>query len=255
MYKYLSLCVLAALPLLGVAKDAPKSETEPKLSAANIVKKEVSLPMRGFHVVRTTNGKTLFLSSNGRYRFEGKLINSFTQKEIKSIEDAEDEEYFSIQDLNLSDSDIAPIPFGNPDLPLQARVFIDPFCPTCSQLMDELNKVKKDIRVEILITPVSSKAAIRRGLELWCRYETDTDQANQVLSDLVHPPKEPKATPNPMDNKACHGNRVLLNSMLTSVLAAPGMPYLWRADGKTFAGIPKDIKAFLKEKRTKPEEK
>lgn len=254
MLKYLSLCILTALPLLGVAKDTSKSETDPNLSASNIVKKEVDLPMRGFKVVKTKNGKTLFLSSNGRYQFEGKLVNVYTQKEIKSIEDAEDEQYFTIQSLNLSDSDIAPIPFGNPNLPLQARVFIDPFCPTCTHLMDELNKVKKDIRVEILITPVSSKNSIRRGLDLWCRYEKDTSQANEVLHDLTTPPKEPATKSNPLDSKECHGNRVLLNSMLTSVLAAPGMPFIWRADGKTYAGIPKDLKGFLGEKRKEPAE-
>lgn len=246
MKKQIALCVLVSLPFIVTAKDTQKKDLE--TTPENIIQKKVELPMDGLTVVETKNGKTLFISKNGRYTFEGKLRNVYTQKEIKSLKDAEDERYFKIQDLDLSDSDIAPIPFGNPDLPLQARIFIDPYCKTCSALLDKLKELKKEIRVEILITPVSDKKAIKRGLALWCRYEADTSTANQVLEDLANPPKEePKTTPAP--SKDCHGNRVLLNSMLTRVLATPGLPLFWRADGATFAGIPKDIKKFLNDKR------
>ena len=212
------------------------------------LKQKVKLPLDGISVIETKDGKNVFNSINGRYVFEGVIKNVYTNKTVTNVADAKDEWFMTIQDMNLSDSDIAPIPFGNPKIPLQARVFLDPYCETCTVLFNELNKNKDKVHVEILITPITGQDAVRRGLDLWCAYEQNTELGNEVLSALANPDKSMKKSATAFTDK-CHGNRVVLNSILTRVLGAKGYPFMWRVDGGNVAGIPKNLLQFLNGKR------
>lgn len=212
------------------------------------LRQKVKLPLDGISVIETKDGKQVFNSLNGRYVFDGVIKNVYTNKTVSNVSDAKDEWFMTIQDMNLSDSDIAPIPFGNPKIPLQARVFLDPYCETCTTLLKELNKKKDKVHVEILITPITSQNAVRRGLDLWCAYEQNTEMSNEVLTALVNPEQPVKKASTAFTDK-CHGNRVVLNSILTRVLGAKGYPFMWRIDGANVTGIPKDLMQFLNGKR------
>lgn len=244
-----SLWLLAfCIPSMVYAKAPPPANEAAEVSAN--VKRSQKLQMDGLAVVEAKGSKTLFVSTNGRFQFEGKITDIYTGKTIKTVDDAVDSNFLTLSQLSLTSADVAGIPYGNPKLPLQARVFVDPYCLTCQVLLGKLQKIKDRIHVEIMIAPlVSEKKSIPTGLNLWCAYEKDTSRAREIIAQLqkgsgyVQYPK----------NDNCKGNRVLLNSMITRILNVPGLPAFWREDGRAVAGIPDDIETWLKERRNSPD--
>ncbi|WP_270671116.1 hypothetical protein, partial [Aeromonas sp. QDB33] len=76
-------------------------------------------------------------------------------------------------------------------------------------------------------------------------HETNYNKGREVL-DLLF-----KGQPYPTlpEQKACKGQRVLLNTMLTRTFNLKGLPAIWRVDGLAQAGTPPDLLAFLNERR------
>lgn len=225
---------------------APKTSKETEV--AESVKKSIPLPLDGVSVVKAKNGKDVIVSTNGRFQFLGQVRDLYTNQLIQTVDDAEDARYLTLSQMSLSSADTAPIPFGNPNIPLQARVMIDPYCPECLKLLKQLDEQKDKLHVELLITPITGQKAITQGLAMWCAYEKDYNMGRQIVADLIKGPPYPKYEENP----GCNGQRVILNSMLTRVLNMPGLPAIWRVDGFAQAGIPDNLLTFLTTRRSTP---
>lgn len=226
-----------------VTPDGPV--TDAKVAAASV--RTIYLPMDGMAVVQAKSGKTYMVSTNGRYQFDGKIKDIYTNKEINTVEDAIESHYLTLAQMSLSQADIATIAFGNPQLPLQGRLLIDPYCDECKRVLNELEKMKDKVHLEVMIAPVSSKEAIKTGLGMWCAYEKNYNLGRQILGDLMKGPPYPDY---PV-NEACKGQRVMLNTMLIRTLGLEGVPAFWRADGFAKAGVPKDMLGFLNSRRGK----
>lgn len=225
--------------------DPTKEPTSDEVSGASI--RSFPLPLDGMSLVEAKDKKTYIVSTNGRYQFEGKIRNVYTNKLIETVDDAIAERYMTLADMSLSLADIATIAYGNPNLPLQGRLMVDPYCAECKRVLSELEKIKDRVHLEIMITPIAGKESIVTGLNMWCAYEKNYNLGRQILGDLMKGPPYQQYPQNP----DCKGQRLMLNTMLTRTLDVKGVPAFWRADGFAKAGVPKDILAFLKSRRTK----
>ena len=246
----------ADLPVAdAVAKAVGTPEQQPSVPVAEPTSDEVEeasvrsfpLPLDGISIVQAKNNKTYIVSTNGRYLFDGKIRNAYTNKIIESVDDAIAERYLTLSDMSLSLADIATIAYGNPSLPLQGRLLIDPYCPECKRVLNDLEKIKDKVHLEIMITPITGKESITTGLNMWCAYEKNYNLGRQVLGDLMKGPPYQQYPQNP----DCKGQRLMLNAMLTRTLDLKGVPAFWRADGFAKAGVPKDILGFLQSRRAK----
>lgn len=246
-----------ALLAISLLASALAHAQEPKMSQEDTEKavqknivKSAPIPLDGLVAAKDKNGDDVIVSTNGRYVLKGYLLDIYTNKTIKNVKDAVDARYLTLSNMGLNLVDIATIPYGNPNLPLQGRIMVDPYCKQCTELLQQLSTMRDDIHVEIMITPISGNQAIQTALNLWCTYELDYNKGRHIVDLLI------KGAPYPVEpeQKQCKGQRVLVNTMLVRTFNLEGLPAIWRADGYSELGIPKDLKSFLNERR-KTEEK
>ena len=245
--------VLLALTLLvsGFSQaEAPSvSPADSEEAVAKNVVKSVPLPLDGLVAAKDKNGNDVIVSTNGRYFLKGYLQDVFTNKQIKTVDDAVDAQYLTLANMGLNLVHIGTIPYGNPKLPLQARIMVDPYCASSTDLLRKLSEHRDEVHVEIMLTPIAVQMSIKTALNLWCTYEVDYDKGREVVELLM----KGKPYPELPEQPTCKGQRVLLNTMLTRTFNLKGVPAIWRVDGLAQPGIPNDLLAFLNERRPSDE--
>lgn len=246
---------LVTIPLLvsilAHAEGSPAPQEEKETAVAKNLVKSAPIPLDGLVAAKDKNGNDIIVSTNGRYFLKGYLQDVYTNKTIRTIKDAQDAQYLTLSNMGLNLVDIGTIPYGNPQLPLQGRIMVDPYCPECTKLLKQLEPLRDKVHVEIMITPVAGNQSIITALNLWCTYEVNYDKGREVIDLLM------KGAPYPVqpEQKQCKGQRVLLNTMLTRTFNLRALPAIWRVDGLAQAGIPTDLLAFLNERRPTEDQK
>ncbi|MDK8264832.1 DsbC family protein [Pseudomonas oryzihabitans] len=98
------------------------------------------LPINGM-IAAVKNQKLAFVSDNGRFVFRGSLYDTWSQKEITTLAEAERaSNYIDLAKLRFRVDDLAPFTFGTG--PKEVVIFTDPLCPSCHQLVQDLKQVK-----------------------------------------------------------------------------------------------------------------
>ena len=124
--KILSLAVIVA-SVTGAGQVVAETATTP-------------LPINGM-VAAVKNDKLAFVSDNGRFVFRGTLYDTWSQKEITSLADADRAfSYIDLAKLRFQVDDLAPFTYGTG--PKEVVIFTDPQCPSCNQLLQDLKKVE-----------------------------------------------------------------------------------------------------------------
>ena len=134
--------LIATLPLLvsalAFAEAPPLSQQETEKAVGQNVVKSVPLALDGLVAAKDKNGNDVIVSTNGRYFLKGYLQDVYTNKAVRNVKDAVDAQYLTLGNMGLNLVDIGTIPYGNPQLPLQARIMVDPYCPSCTALLKQL---------------------------------------------------------------------------------------------------------------------
>ncbi|RAU32617.1 DsbC family protein [Pseudomonas sp. RIT411] len=98
------------------------------------------LPINGM-IAAVKNEKLAFVSDNGRFVFRGSLYDTWSQKEITTLAEAERaSNYIDLAKLRFRVDDLAPFTFGTGSK--EVVIFTDPLCPSCHQLVQDLKQVK-----------------------------------------------------------------------------------------------------------------
>lgn len=98
------------------------------------------LPINGM-IAAVKNEKLAFVSDNGRFVFRGSLYDTWSQKEITTLAEAERaSNYIDLAKLRFRVDDLAPFTFGTGSK--EVVMFTDPLCPSCHQLVQDLKQVK-----------------------------------------------------------------------------------------------------------------
>lgn len=98
------------------------------------------LPINGM-IAAVKNQKLAFVSDNGRFVFRGSLYDTWSQKEITTLAEAERaSNYIDLAKLRFRVDDLAPFTFGTGSK--EVVIFTDPLCPSCHQLVQDLKQVK-----------------------------------------------------------------------------------------------------------------
>lgn len=98
------------------------------------------LPINGM-IAAVKNEKLAFVSDNGRFVFRGSLYDTWSQKEITTLAEAERaSNYIDLAKLRFRVDDLAPFTFGTGSK--EVVIFTDPLCPSCHQLVQDLKLVK-----------------------------------------------------------------------------------------------------------------
>lgn len=194
-----------------------------------------NLPIQDLMLVKTKTGQTYFVSKNGRFVFQGKLIDTWFRRTIDTLSEARAAHRVPLDKMGVDLDELPTFTFGNKDIPKQATLFVDPNCGYCAALFNKLNQSPEKYHMDLVLTPILGEQSVYDAKRLYCAADKD-----KALLDLMH--KTKLATETRPD---CNTAPITKSKIVMGLLEARGVPFLVRADGLTQGGIPSDLDAWL----------
>lgn len=181
-----------------------------------------------------------YMSQNGRFVMRGVIFDTWTNETIQTMDDLRASmKNVDLSELGLKEEDIDPFYFGNG--PKEVTVFVDPFCPYCGQLFDEMigdASYAKDYTFTILTVPFLGENSTKAVNALSCA--EDRERAVDAL--LRKDKRWMMAQQLPED---CNVQPVLQRTILSQMLGVSGVPYIIGPEGGISRGMPPNLKTFL----------
>ncbi|QXP89491.1 DsbC family protein [Methylococcus capsulatus] len=125
-------------------------------------------------------GRPVILSDSGRFVVTGdlRILDVWNKEEIHSLASAH--EIFGKLDLEkigIKDKDLARLRYG--EGAKTVTVFIDPRCPHCHKLIEQMKDLTKEYAFDLVLAPVLGKDSGAISRKLWC--EKDRKRAMKAL--------------------------------------------------------------------------
>ena len=197
------------------------------------------LPVAGMQMVQAGE-RVLFVSANGRYVFTGPAWDLWHGAKLESLgEGARLAERIDLKRLGLDPATLGALDLGSGES--DVVVFVDPRCPHCRSLLDQLPGLAERYRFRLVPLPVlgpDSETAVAR---LGCLAEQDPEAAREaLLADGLDELPAPEGT--------C-GQTAAQRALVTAqLLGIAGVPYLIAPDGRLQQGVPADLESWLEGK-------
>ena len=186
------------------------------------------LPINGM-IAAVKNGKLAFVSDNGRFVFRGSLYDTWSQKEISSIDDADQAfRYIDVAKLKFNLDDLSPFTYGTGKK--QVIIFTDPQCPACSLLLTDLKKVEGyTFKIVELSALGEESSKIVRSMHC----ANDQKQAYEIAVGLQKP--------RVIDSRGaeCDTSAIGKRIITAQMFGLKGVPFIIRDDGLTRQGYAK----------------
>lgn len=224
---------LAALGLAAASLANP-GMAEPLPSAS--IARMAQLPSGGLQAVETTDGELLFFSENGRYVLRGSAVDLWHGAKLTAFDQTQHlAGRIDLARLKLDVADLGAIDVGEGP---EVVIFVDPFCPHCTALYDDLAPLRATYRFRLVPIPVLGEPSQRAVLALACLSGTDPDRAREaLLGGLTADLPEPAA--------GC-GEAVAQRTLIAAqILGIRGTPFLIAPDGRLRQGRPDDLAGWL----------
>ncbi|EGV29610.1 hypothetical protein ThidrDRAFT_3202 [Thiorhodococcus drewsii AZ1] len=239
----LALVLLVGLPVGAVGDErAGAVTTEPDDIAQLMqgIEGMRRLPVNGVQMVQSGE-RLFFVSTNGRYAFLGPAIDLWHGERLTSL--AEADRLMGRIDrtrLKLDVRDLGALDLGEGTE--EVWVFLDPHCPQCAQLLDQLQALspsqRAPYRVRLIPLGVLGKPSLATVVRLNCLAERDPAAARDALVSHVFESLSPATG-------TC-GQGALQRALVTAqLLGITQVPFLIAPDGRLHGGVPLDLLAWL----------
>jgi thiol:disulfide interchange protein DsbC len=197
------------------------------------------LPMNGM-IAAVKNGKVAFVSDNGRFVFQGTVYDTWSQKNIESIRDAEVAyKTIDVQKTKFRVDDLNPISIGAGEKTV--IVFTDPFCPSCHVLLDDVKKVE-GYTFKIVYVPMLGNESNKVVRAMQCA--KDQVSAKKVMLGIA----EPSSIVGKAEVSSCDTSPIAKRIVSAHMFGIKGVPFMIRDDGLIRLGYDKgDISNWLSE--------
>jgi thiol:disulfide interchange protein DsbC len=230
-----------------MAADTPK--ISPADIAAGLMSVKIDgmqdLPITGLKMVKTGE-QIVFMSSNGRFAlYGGKLLDVWTQQEIKDIPDIDRiARRIDLSRMKLNIDDLGPVTVGHGKD--SVLIFIDPRCPYCGKVMKDLQVLQERYTFKLVMVPILGQESQNIVVQLACQQASkDQKVQDSVRQRLL---KQDYAGL-PTDNPASCNKEPLQRAIVTAKLfGLPGVPFLIAPDGRTHSGAPESLTDWLENK-------
>ncbi|TVQ85901.1 MAG: DsbC family protein [Chromatiaceae bacterium] len=202
------------------------------------IARTAQIPGLGLHAVETTEGRLVFLSTNGRFAvYGGTVVDLWNGARLDSFEAAQaSASRLNIERLGLDPQDLGAISIGEGPATL---IFYDPHCPHCQGLLAQLAALHDRYRFHLIALPVLGEPSIAAAVALACQAARDPEAALRRLLDRDF--SESAAPRDP----AC-GQPAVQRALVTAqLLGIAGVPYLIGPSGVISQGIPDDLETWL----------
>lgn len=195
------------------------------------------LPMNGM-IAAVKNGKVAFVSDNGRFVFQGTVYDTWSQKNIESIRDAEVAyKTIDVKKTKFRFDDLNPITIGTGEKTV--IVYTDPFCPSCHVLLDDVKKVEGYI-FKIVYVPMLGDESNKVVRAMQCA--KDQVSAKKVMLGMA----EPGSIVGKAELPSCDTSPIAKRIISAHMFGIKGVPFMIRDDGLIRLGYDKgDISNWL----------
>jgi len=202
----------------------------------------VILPAAGMVAIEK-DGKFAVISDNGRFLIQGVLYDTWTQKELKTLQEVKvAANYIPIDKANVGFEDLAPMTVGTGDKAI--TMFSDPACGYCKEVIAEArSSLPEGYRLDVLMLPLLSDRSASRTKELHCAEDKAAAWKAGVQGDLTTPlAQKPEG--------ACDVDVIGKRRITAQFLGARNVPFLIRDDGLTREGKPTEgLRAWIENNR------
>lgn len=180
-----------------------------------------TLPISGMSAA-VKNGKLAFVSSNGRFIFQGKMFDNWNQKEITTLAEAKEaNDFMNLKKLDFRVADLKPLVVGSG--PKEIVVFYDPYCPSCHHLLDDAEQVE-GYTFNFIAIPAMGEQSIKAVRAAFC--VKDEKLSHKLLMGKVKPADLPKD-----DFLDCDTTAIAKRVVSSQLFGIQGVPFMVRDDG------------------------
>lgn len=249
MLKRLLLATALAITAAGVSANESDEVTMLDAIQRDDVKRmlEGSGEIKG--VVELNVGKIFFVetekkyyavSENGRFIFDGEVIDVWNKRYIRDLDSATKTNRVPLSNYNVDfKRDFKAISVGNAQLPVQAVAFVDPTSEHTSSLVERALINEKETHIQLVMMPLlGGHDAIDAARALIC-----TDDHDMKLESLLSRNFADITAAN--HSETCGVQEVQLANAMRGVFTINGLPYLIRDDGLTLRGTPENVEEWL----------
>jgi len=205
------------------------------------------LPITGLKMIKTGD-KTMFLSANGRFAFYGgKMLDVWTHQEINELSDIDRiANRIDLAKMKLNIDELGPVTVGTGKS--SVLIFIDPRCPYCGKVMNELQALQDQYTFKLVMIPLLGQASQNIVVQLGCQLSGKDQHAQTVVRDrLLKQDYAGLPTENP---SACNKESLQKAVVTAKLFGLPGVPFLIAPDGRTHSGAPDNLNDWLQNKPT-----
>jgi thiol:disulfide interchange protein DsbC len=237
------LALLAGAPLAFAAESDPAGSRGSEAGGIRELLRGISgmqrLPVAGMQMV-AAGERVLFVSANGRYVFTGPAWDLWHGAKLQTLDEAARfAERIDLRRLGLDPAALGALDVGTGER--DVVVFVDPRCPHCRRLMDQLPTLAERYRFRLVPLPVLGPESEGAVVRLACLAEQDPSAARDaLLADTVEGLPAPTGTCGQASSQ-----RALVTAQL---LGIAGVPYLIAPDGRLEQGVPEDLESWLEGK-------
>lgn len=216
-----SLCAMAAMVNCSYAANQATGIKEGVTSP---------LPLNGM-VAAVKNGKLAFVSDNGRFVFQGTVYDTWSQKNIESLRDAElAYKTIDVKKTKFQVDDLNPLTVGSGEKTV--IIFTDPFCPSCHVLLDDLKKVE-DYTFKIVYVPLMGDESSKVVRAMQCIKDRESAQ------DVMLGQAKPQSIVGKAEVPACDTSPIAKRIVSAHIFGIKGVPFMIRDDGLIRLGYDK----------------
>ena len=207
------------------SRSAYTGVTNPIISTSGA--KGEPLPLQGVVAVEKNNVVS-FVSENARFQFTGDVIDKWSGKTLQTLSDVSRAfNYADFSDIKFQFDLLNPFVIGSGSKVV--TMFVDPLCPHCERIFDELPRDSKQYTFKLIPIGILGKESIQAVKLLECA--VDKNSALQaLLSKNYDYLKQVKS--------GCKSDLVTTRLISSRLLGLNGVPYIIRHDGLIAKGYP-----------------
>lgn len=181
-----------------------------------------------------------FVSQNGRFVLRGVIFDTWSGNTIQTMQELEDSKRtINLADLGIKQEDVDPMFFGSG--PKKVTLFVDPLCPFCGQLFDQIvgdPTYARDYTFTIYTVPFLGDDSSKAVTVLSCAEDREAALKALLTKDRRWMASQPAPA-------TCDVQPILQRTIMSQMIGVTGVPYIIGAEGGVARGMPQDLKTFL----------
>lgn len=180
-----------------------------------------------------------FISQNGRFVLRGLVFDMWTGETLSTLDDIrKSKTSVNINELGLKNEDVDPFILGTGAK--RVTIFVDPLCPFCAQLFDQITadpSLEEEYTFVLYTVPFLGDDSAKAVTALSCA----KDRA-RALEALL---SKDRRWMQGVDTEGCDLQPIMKRTIMSQMIGVTGVPFLVGPQGGINRGLPQDLRTFL----------